>query len=62
MSKLKLHKVENVLNVCVNTYDFDGLSQDKTINQTQTYTCGGVDFIYTVTKKMGDNHITSCYY
>ena len=50
MSKLKLHKVENVLNVCVNTYDFDGLSQDKTINQTQTYTCGGVDFIYTVTK------------
>ena len=53
MSKLKLHKVENVLNVCVNTYDFDGLSQDKTINQTQIYTCGGVyvvDFIYTVTK------------
>ena len=30
-SKLKWQKIENVCDVCVGTYDFEGISQDKKV-------------------------------
>ena len=41
---IKTKVTKNICDVCVSTYDFEGISQDKN-SQTQLYICLGVHFV-----------------